>query len=72
VPVKDSADSHDICQSRVMEIRAALTDIRSLYILTISTPRLELRLPAAMEIVELSPVARRGIQQPGEPRYLGV
>jgi RimJ/RimL family protein N-acetyltransferase len=52
-----------------MDLRAALTEIWPLYGLTITTSRLELGLPVAMEVVELARVAARGIQQPGEPHF---
>ena len=52
-----------------MSARAALATIWPPCGLTISTPRLELRLPVGEEIVALARVAARGIQSPREPHY---
>lgn len=49
--------------------RKQLTAIWPLYGLILKTPRLELRIPIELEIVELAEVVARGIQKPGEPQF---
>jgi RimJ/RimL family protein N-acetyltransferase len=49
--------------------RDHLTAIWPPYGLVLRTPRLELRMPAERDIVELARVAASGIQRPGEPPF---